>query len=377
MTHTTGSGRVHSGPSPNSAVTPSYSPTDLSIRDILERWVGTDDTLRAALNAHSSYSHRRAEEERARQEYYRLETRRMEFELLREALRGGMHPTLVPQLFNQDRAATQNLSPISPFHTQDERPLYPTSSLPSYNRHDLPKIDTSNILPPSNRHLVPSQREKFAGPISAPPASMATTSPPPSIFFRHWAPPAPRTAEEIGLRTPREEMEVPSQRYHQHHLDHQTHSPPSTRKSPPLHSSNGISPKRSSQSANAHSRQRSEATLASKLHESRHHPYSARPLQGRKHDSEETGLGATKSNLDRETVMRALREKVAPKKDEVIPKKDEVASKKDEEITPPSSSKEESNKETEKKEVERRKAEQAREVMGVEQLVESNGAAKE
>ena len=29
-----------------------------------------------------------------------------------------------------------------------------------------------------------------------------------------------------------------------------------------------------------------------------------------------TGLGATKSNLDRETVMRALREKVAPKKDD-------------------------------------------------------------
>ena len=125
------------------------------------------------------------------------------------------------------------------------------SSLPSYNRPDLPRIDTSNLPPPSSRHhLVPSQREKYAGPISAPPASMATTSPPPSIFFRHWAPPAPRTAEEIGLRTPREDMEAPSQqsRYH-HHSDHQIPSPPSTRKSPPLQCSNGISPKRSSQSS--------------------------------------------------------------------------------------------------------------------------------
>src|SRR5436190_3402570 len=148
MTNT--SGRNHSGRSPNSAVTPSCPPTDLPIRDILERWVGTDDTLRAALTAHSSFSHRRAEEERTRQEYYRLETRRLEFELLREALRSGVHPSLVPQLFNQDRQASQNLSPISPILKQEERPIYPTSSLPSYNRRDLPRIDTSGLAPPSN-----------------------------------------------------------------------------------------------------------------------------------------------------------------------------------------------------------------------------------
>ena len=63
--------------------------------------------------------------------------------------------------------------------------------------------------------------------------------------------------------------------------------------------------------------------------------------------------------------MRALREKVAPKKD------DDVSS----------SKADENDKETttaaEKKEVERKKVEQAREVMGVEQLVESNGAEKE
>jgi len=367
MTHT--SGRNHPRPSPNSAVTPSYPATDLSIRDILERWVGTDDTLRAALNAHSSFSNRRAEEERTRQEYYRLETRRVEFELLREAFRGGIHPTLVPQLFAQERqGGPQNLSPISPILRQDERPLYPTSSLSSYNRPDLPRIDTSSLPPPSNRHhLAPSHREKYAGPISAPPASMATTSPPPSIFFRHWAPPAPRTAEEMGLRTPREEMEIPSQRYH-HHSDHQITSPSSTRKSPSLHA-NGISPKRSAQSSSiSHGRQRSEAALMTKSHESRHHPYSSstRPLQlGKKYDAEEpSGLGATKSNLDRETVMRALREKVAPKKDD---ENKEESEKPREEMT----------REAEKKEVERRKVEQTRDVMGVEQLVESNGSGKD
>jgi hypothetical protein len=367
MTHT--SGRNHSGPSPNSAVTPSYPPTDISIREILEKWVGTDDTLRAALNAHSSFSNRRAEEERTRQEHYRLEARRVEFELLREAFRGGIHPTLIPQLFGQERqGGTQHLSPISPILRQEERPPYPTSSLPSYNRHDLPRIDTSNLPPPSNRHyLVPSQREKYAGPISAPPASMATTSPPPSIFFRHWAPPAPRTAEEMGLRTPREEKEIPSQRYH-HHSDLQIPSPSSMRKSPPV-VANGISPKRSAQSSSAsHGRQRSEAPFANKLHESRHHPYSSsiRPLQhGKKYDAEESsGLGATRSNLDRETVMRALREKVAPKKDDENKEESEKPH-------------EEKTRESEKKDVERRKVEQTRDVMGVEQLVESNCAGKD
>lgn len=364
MTHT---GRAHAGPSPNSAITPSYPFAELSIRDILERWVGTDDTLRAALNAHSSLSRQRAEEERTRQEYYRLETRRVEFDLLREAVRGGVNPSLVPQLFPQERGGPQNLSPISPIIRQEERHVYPTTSLPSYHKPDLPRIDTSNFPPPTNRHLVPTQREKYAGPISAPPASMATTSPPPSIFFRHWAPPAPRTADETALRTPREDPETAayqSSRYHHQHSEHQIPSPPSMRKSPPLHS-NGISPKRAGQSASSgsHGRQRSEAAMTTKLHDSRHHPYAARPLQGRKHDTEDSssGLGATKSNLDREMVMRALREKVAPRKEEDHSKDDT----------------EKTTKEVENKEAEKRKVEQTRDVMALEQLVESNGAGKE
>ena len=343
MTHTN-----RTGHSPTSAV-PSYSQGDLSIRDILEKWVGTDETLRAALNAHSSSSNRRAEEERTRQEYYRLETRKVEYELLREACRGGIHPSLIPQLFSQERG-TQHLSPMSPIVRHDERSIYPTSSLPSHSRPELPRIDTSNIPPPSSRHLAPLQRDKYAGPISAPPASMATTSPPPSIFFRHWAPPQPRTTEDIEVRAPREELDhLSSSRYY--HPPDQLPSPSTARKSPPGHS-NGISPKRTS-----HGRPRSEAG-GPKSHESRHHPYS-RPLQGKKNDSEDTASGSAKSPLDRETVMRALREKCAPRKEEE--KKAEEAR----------------VKESEKKDAERKKAEQTRDAMALEQLVESNGAQKE
>jgi len=62
--------------------------------------------------------------------------------------------------------------------------------------------------------------------------------------------------------------------------------------------------------------------------------------------------------------MRALREKVAPKKDDENKEENEKPS-------------EEKTREAEKKEVERRKVEQTRDVMGVEQLVESNGAGKD
>ena len=97
--------------------------------------------------------------------------------------------------------------------------------------------------------------------------------------------------------------------------------------------------------------------MTGKLHDSRHHPYSSRS-QSKKHDPEDagSGLGGTKSNLDRETVMRALREKVGPRQSDEV--KDDSSI----------------NKESDKKEAERKKSEGTRDVMALEQLVDSNGA---
>jgi len=122
---------------------------------------------------------------------------------------------------------------------------------------------------------------------------------------------------------------------------------------------NGVSPKRGSLSQ-PHGRQRSEAMLTTKMHESRHHPYSSRSLPNRRHEPPEDGLGATKSGLDREMVMRALREKVAPRQDDTA----ETSISKDE-------------AKAEKKAAERRKIEQARNVMALEKLVEPNGTVKD
>jgi len=104
------------------------------------------------------------------------------------------------------------------------------------------------------------------------------------------------------------------------------------------------------------------------MHDARHHPYAVRPLQGKKHEEDtRTGLGST---LDRETVMRALREKVAPRKEEepaASSQSSKEAAKEDDKV----------KEVVDKKEVERKKVEQTRDVMALEQLVESNGQGKE
>ena len=104
------------------------------------------------------------------------------------------------------------------------------------------------------------------------------------------------------------------------------------------------------------------------MHDARHHPYAVRPLQGKKHEEDtRTGLGST---LDRETVMRALREKVAPRKEEepaASSQSSKETAKEDDKV----------KEVVDKKEVERKKVEQTRDVMALEQLVESNGQGKE
>lgn len=55
--------------------------------------------MRAWLAAKAEEDKRRQEEERTRQESYRLEQRRMEHEILRTSLQGGIPPPLVPVVF--------------------------------------------------------------------------------------------------------------------------------------------------------------------------------------------------------------------------------------------------------------------------------------
>jgi hypothetical protein len=58
-----------------------------------------EESMKAWLVAKTEEDKRRQEEERTRQESYRLEQRRMEHEILRTSLQGGIPPPLVPVVF--------------------------------------------------------------------------------------------------------------------------------------------------------------------------------------------------------------------------------------------------------------------------------------
>lgn len=58
-----------------------------------------EESMRAWLVAKAEEDKRRQEEERTRQESYRLEQRRLEHEILRTSLQGGIPPPLVPVVF--------------------------------------------------------------------------------------------------------------------------------------------------------------------------------------------------------------------------------------------------------------------------------------
>ncbi|KAK6346976.1 hypothetical protein TWF696_007071 [Orbilia brochopaga] len=86
-------------PPPAGMPLPVHSPTS-NQSQIPDRWQhGSEETQRTFLQAKSDEERRRQEEERTKQESFRLEIRRTELEMLREAFRGGIPPHLVPIIF--------------------------------------------------------------------------------------------------------------------------------------------------------------------------------------------------------------------------------------------------------------------------------------
>ncbi|KAK6525527.1 hypothetical protein TWF281_010589 [Arthrobotrys megalospora] len=86
-------------PPPAAMALPGHSPSS-NLTQLPDRWQhGSDETQRSFLQAKSDEEKRRQEEERTKQEGFRLEIRRTELEMLREAFRGGIPPQLVPMIF--------------------------------------------------------------------------------------------------------------------------------------------------------------------------------------------------------------------------------------------------------------------------------------
>ncbi|KAL7268842.1 hypothetical protein RUND412_008518 [Rhizina undulata] len=77
------------------------SPTQSSgLNQPLPQWQGgSEESLRTWLQAKMEEDRRRAEEERTRQESLKLDLRKTELEFLKECLKGGVPPPLVPVMF--------------------------------------------------------------------------------------------------------------------------------------------------------------------------------------------------------------------------------------------------------------------------------------
>ncbi|KAF4777104.1 hypothetical protein HER10_EVM0011541 [Colletotrichum scovillei] len=211
------------------------------------QWQGAEDSMRSWLAAKTEEERRRQEEEKTRQETLRLEQRRIEADMLRTSLSGGIPPPIVPLVFAgmgggvppaalewaQQFLAQQgqpqhpqllpSQGPLSPEHRRDSQsqpygqyagvpstpssapgphgfPAYPgspqrgrattLSSTGSVSRplgsSNLPSLNTNvpHSGPPGPSAL---QSHQHAAAQSA--QSQQEAQPSPSIYFHHWHPP--------------------------------------------------------------------------------------------------------------------------------------------------------------------------------------------
>ena len=146
------------GPPAQSGASPT-SPQDLSLRDLLERWAGSDDTLRAVMHA-------KAEEDRLRQEVLRLEIRRQEQDMFREIVRSGCPPHLIPAMF----AGGASAMALATATAGPQQGSAATSGGQASSMPAPPPAGPSHMLAPSQMPLA-SPRQPFGGGGGGPPSS--------------------------------------------------------------------------------------------------------------------------------------------------------------------------------------------------------------
>lgn len=178
------------------------------------QWAGQEDQMRNWLAAKAEEDRRKQEEEKTRQESLRLEQRKIESEMLRESLRAGVPPAMVPMiyagigggnLFNismdwlqqyagQLQASQQQLQQSSPEMRRDGRLIAPPAVAPH------PQLSQH---PP--HHVLPSQPASEPPP---PPGPIQTTfsayHPSPGRQPQHTSDPRSATQSQLPRLTTNE-----------------------------------------------------------------------------------------------------------------------------------------------------------------------------
>lgn len=141
----------------------------------------------AKIEEHKRYR----EEEKTRQQQIRLEQRKIEHDMLRECLSGGVPPHLIPGLFSAlDGARMSGSSPVQQYHSA--QPEYAAAGHPS--RGSPPELRRET-------RAIPQQHPSyFAPPGSAIPHPTPLTQQPPPVFNPSNIYPTPVTHSPRGPR---------------------------------------------------------------------------------------------------------------------------------------------------------------------------------
>ncbi|TEA12037.1 hypothetical protein C8034_v006790 [Colletotrichum sidae] len=213
------------------------------------QWQGAEDSMRSWLAAKTEEERRRQEEEKTRQESLRLEQRRIEADMLRTSLNGGIPPPIVPLVFAgmgggvlppaalewaqqflnshgqpQHPQLLPSQGPLSPDHRRDSQSqpyaqyagvpstpssapgpqgfsAYPSSPGPRGRATTLSSTGSvsrplgSSNLPSLNTNVQqagpqgPSALQSHQHQSGQPAHAQQEAQPSPSIYFHHWHPP--------------------------------------------------------------------------------------------------------------------------------------------------------------------------------------------
>ncbi|KAH7155065.1 hypothetical protein B0J13DRAFT_216560 [Dactylonectria estremocensis] len=223
-----------------------------------QQWQGAEEPMKHWLLARAEEDKRKQEEERTRQESLRLEQRKVEMDMLRTSLSGGIPPAMVPLVFAglgnggalsqaalewtqqfmpQSQPPRAQLMPpqgaVSPEHQRDVQPApappgqyhnlppVPPPAQPGYAYPGSPArprgqtvvgtvgrpVAIGSNLPSLNTNM--SQPTHGAGPPMAAHPHMQQAQPPlaetqasPSIYFHHWQPPTSQVGGSSSTNRP-------------------------------------------------------------------------------------------------------------------------------------------------------------------------------
>ncbi|KAK5940059.1 hypothetical protein PMZ80_007477 [Knufia obscura] len=216
------------------------------------QWAGQDESMRNWLQAKAEEDRRRQEEERTKQENLRLDQRKIEQNMLRDSLNGGVPPPMVPLIFAgmgggnlsshtlewaqqylaqlsiqnqqqqqqlqaqqqqhvQQHQQIQQQGPPSPEMRRDSRMIPPNPysaqqppapSAPQATNHvsqsrglahsssstSLSRLNTAELQPQPLPSSAPTSRHSMH-PFQQSQTAQSEPSSGPSLFFHHWTPP--------------------------------------------------------------------------------------------------------------------------------------------------------------------------------------------